>query len=362
MEEDAASRVLEKRIEELALRILDRTPKSINELAAGLGHRRFFRLELAGGTTPHSLVARVEGAPPASSDPLIPEPKLEPIRSFLAAAGLPVPRSYGLDGNIQLLEDLGDQNLKSLAARADASERFRLYGEACSLIPRLQRLTASSSGGPAAFGRRWGRPVVASKARKWLDWSFPVFTGRPPEPAEQIAITNAFDFVARTCEREPLRLAHRDFQATNLHWSVDPATGAHRLAMIDLQGAFLAPPEYDLVCLLRDAHVPLPEHEVQAHLARVRASLPDCPSEQSFSRRFDLVTLTRVSKDVSHYLAASSERGDHRYLRQIPYAMEFLRAAAGRARTRDPEIAPLAGVIERAPSNPQPPQFPEERR
>ena len=72
--------------------------------------------------------------------------------------------------------------------------------------------------------------------------------------------------------------------------------------MIDFQGAFLAPPEYDLVCLLRDSYVELPEAEVAHLLHRVRARLPDRPEAAVFQHRFDALTLTRKGKDHARFL------------------------------------------------------------
>ncbi|MFP6641236.1 MAG: phosphotransferase [Myxococcota bacterium] len=333
---------LQERIATLA----GRSPRGLQELPPGLGHRRFFRVEFDDPDIPRTLVARVEGRPPADGV-LAAEPEFEPIRAFLAAADLPVPHSYADDGEIQLLEDLGDHSLENLAAEADPARCHALYTEACSLIPRLQRLTPPESGGVAAFERRWDRPLVATKARKWLEWSFPLIEGRSASPAERDAITEAFAFVARACEAAPRRLAHRDFKAANLH--LRSTADSSELVMIDLQGALLAPPEYDLVCLLRDAHVALSEAQVQNHLAEFRPQLPDAPDERTFLRRFDLITLVRVAKDLSHYLHAASQRGDRRYLRLVPNALANLREAAVRARPRDPEIGPLADVIERAP-------------
>jgi aminoglycoside/choline kinase family phosphotransferase len=88
--------------------------------------------------------------------------------------------------------------------------------------------------------------------------------------------------------------------------------------MIDLQGAFMAPPEYDLVCLLRDSYVELDDAAVDAHLARVRTALPDQPDAESFRLRFDLLTLTRKGKDHALFRAVAAERRDERYLKHLP--------------------------------------------
>ena len=74
----------------------------------------------------------------------------------------------------------------------------------------------------------------------------------------------------------------------------------------------------------------LPEAEVADHLAGVRPRLPDAPAPDDFARRFDLLTLVRVAKDISHYVDAAVRRGDRRYLPLLPTGVGNLSAAAER--------------------------------
>jgi aminoglycoside/choline kinase family phosphotransferase len=332
-------------------------------LAAGLGTRRFFRLTLEGGPDDSpiaSVIARVEPpegqAPPSDPRFSVPaEPPLEPIRAFLEVHAIPVPRSFGADTcdasdsfeGIALLEDVGATNLEDLAARVDSKQRRSLYREACELIPRLQALEADLEdvGDVAAFGRRLDAAQIASKAEKFITWAAPWLQGREASVEESRVTREAFAHIAQRCSLAPARLAHRDYKAANIHVQPEREVGA-RLSLIDLQGAFLAPPEYDLVCLLRDSHVALPEDEVAAHLAAIRPRLPDAPAAADFDERFDLLTLCRVCKDVAHYIHAATDREDERYLRLVPTAMRNLAAAAQRASQREPQLEAFCAWIE----------------
>jgi len=101
------------------------------------------------------------------------------------------------------------------------------------------------------------------------------------------------------------------------------------------------------VCLLRDAHVALPEPQVEKHLREIRLELPDQPDEEIFMNRFDMITLTRVSKDLSHYLHAATHRNDERYLPHVPQALSNLKNAAQRLAESDPELStPLNPLLE----------------
>jgi aminoglycoside/choline kinase family phosphotransferase len=119
--------------------------------------------------------------------------------------------------------------------------------------------------------------------------------------------------------------------------------------MIDLQGAFMAPPEYDLVCLLRDSYVELDDAAVDAHLARARSALPDCPDEEPFRLRFDLLTLTRKAKDHALFRAVAAERGDDHYLRYLPATRRYLQKASSRVSSEFKEYSDLNDLIQAIP-------------
>jgi len=341
-----------RRAAELAARELGVEVVRAEPVAPGLGTRRFFRLHLSGA--PGRVVARVEGPedPERLRSGVPPEPALEPLRSFLEERGLPVPRSFGRDAEagIDLLEDVGDETLEARARRAPPAERRALYAEACALPARLQALDAPADAVPA-FGRRLDERFLAAKEELLVGWGLPWALGRPLAAAEREAVRTAFGALAEHCREAPARLAHRDFKAANLHLRPGAPAG-ERLVMIDLQGAFLAPPEYDLVCLLRDAHVGLPEEEVAAQLRAVRPRLPRAPGAADLERRFHLLTLARVGKDLSLFLWAADRRGDRRYLPHVPAAARSLRAAAGPAARAEPRVAGLAELLAQLPEAP----------
>jgi aminoglycoside/choline kinase family phosphotransferase len=329
---------------ETSLRLLVRAAlraeiRRVEPVQAGLGVRRSLRLHLD-RPAPATVIARVEAPSGARG-----EPPLEPLRSFLAAHGLPVPDRYGSDPalGIDLLEDVGPVALETVAASASPEERRDLYAEACDLVARLQALR-DPGGDLPAFRRHLDRELVATKAELFLRWSVPSGLGRPPRPGEAQAVREAFAWIAGELERAPQRLSHRDFQSSNLH--VRPgAPRGRRLVMLDLQGAFLAPPEYDLVCVLRDSYVVLPEDEVRDHLERIRQALPDRPGPEEFARRFDLVTLVRKAKDHARFLEAAELRGDRRRLAHLEPTLGYLRRAATRAAPLEPRAARLAEIV-----------------
>jgi aminoglycoside/choline kinase family phosphotransferase len=348
-----------RRVAALVAETTGGAPIEIAPIPHGLGARRFFRVRLAPGSALResrdgkqvaSIVARVE----QEEDPALrpagvpPEPPLEPLRTALEEAGLPVPASYAKEDGITLLEDVGDTSLEQAAAARGAAEIASLYREACSLIPQLQRVRPRDD--VPAFERRLDEALFRYKAEQVVSWTLPWARGTSEAtPAEAHVVREGFASIAEACRTAPRRLSHRDFKAANLHVR---GAEAPRLVMIDIQGAFLAPPEYDLVCLLRDSHVELPEELVRELQQTVRPELPDAPDEETFLRRFTLLTLTRNGKDLSRYLYAATERGDERYLRLLPRAVATLKAAAALAVRWEPPVSRLADLVLSLPEPP----------
>ncbi|HEX5065285.1 MAG TPA: phosphotransferase [Myxococcota bacterium] len=332
-----------ERVRSAVARALGARVREIELLSAGLGLRRFARVRLAPGGPAPSLIARVEAPEDPAGRPagLAPEPPLEPIRALLEREGLPVPRRFGADDGVELLEDLGDVSLAELAPQLPPAERSALYADACALVPRLQRV--ADPGGVAAFSRRLDAAQLAYKGELFATHGL----GRGPSAAERALVRDAFARIAQIVEAAPQRLAHRDFQSANLHVRETPQ--GRRLAMIDLQGAWLAPPEYDLVCLLRDSYVELPEAEIAQHFEATRLALPDRPDPDVSALRFALLGVARKGKDYARFLDVASRRGDRRALAFLPTTLRHLRASARAAAARDAAWRALAELVASLP-------------
>ena len=318
--------------------------RAIVPVASGLGPRRFYRLQLDKSRVP-SAIARLE----TPEDPALrpegaePEPALEPVRQWMEDGGLPVPRGYAHEAGIDLLEDLGSRNLADAVREVDSATRTELYRAAAQLVPRIQKLPLDP--GLALCRRFLDAPLIDYKARQVIEWVLPWSLGRPPRPSEAEALHDAFRHIAEVCVEAPRRAAHRDFQSTNLILLRPKEHSDARLGMIDLQGAFLAPPEYDLVCLLRDAHVALPESLVAAQIAETRPQLPDAPGATDFDHRFTLLTVSRCGKDLARFRYAATKRNDPRYTALLPAAADSVRTAAIRAAPWDPRMERVANLL-----------------
>ena len=98
---------------------------------------------------------------------------------------------------------------------------------------------------------------------------------------------------------EPRVLCHRDYHSRNLMWHDDT------LYVIDFQDARMGPDTYDLVSLLRDSYVDLPDAAVDDlidyFVALDPRQRPTAPSDPEFRRRFDLMALQRNLKALGTF-------------------------------------------------------------
>lgn len=345
--------MVEERVRRSVEEALGLEVKALAAIHDGLGLRAFYRVHTTG--VPESLVVRVDAPEDAAGRPagVEPEPGLEPLRTFLAEHGVPVPVRFGGDAETDLLEDLGSESLQRAVARAGKAERLALYEEACDLVVRIQRAGLDRGSPLPAFERRLDRKLFAYKAELFGEWSLPVALGRAPRPSEVEVVQDAFDAIADLAEAAPQRLAHRDFQSSNLYMRPDRRPG-HGLAMIDFQGAFLAPPEYDLVCLLRDSYVELAPEEVATLLRRVRPRLPDRPDPAHFEERFAALTLSRKGKDHARFLYAAATRGASDALEWVPATVRYLKAASAQCARRSARFERFDEIVQRLPEGAEP--------
>lgn len=321
-----------ERLEPLLTRELSARVLGVEEMAPGLGRRHFLRVSL--DVPPHRVIARLDD--PVAADAPGAEPALEPLRTVLERAGLPVPRRYGGDAQlgIDLLEDVGDQTLEGWAATATPGALEALLARIMADLPKLQALSQPRE--LPAFARKLDRDLLRAKGG--------LFARHAMGGSADETVAAGFEAIAELLEGAPLRLAHRDFQSQNILLESGVAGPVPR--WIDLQGAFMAPPEYDAVCLLRDSYLSIPQAAVARLCEKLRPALPDHPSACEFTRRFSLLSLARKGKDAARFLEAARERGDRRYLRYAPRTWETVRAAARECASLDRRLSRLCEAIE----------------
>ena len=239
---------------------------------------------------------------------------------------VPIPRILGHSDELGILalEDLGDITLQTHLGDATPSEQASAYRQAVALIDTLQRR-----------GRELASPdflpyTLAFDVEK-LIWELQFFTTHFLEGARGAALTTTarrglereFASIAAELASEPRVLCHRDYHSRNLMMR----NGA--LVMVDFQDARMGPDTYDLVSLLRDSYVDLPESLVDELVAAFH-SMRGGADEGEFRRRFDLMAMQRNLKALGTFGFQASAKRHAAYLQFVPRTLGYVRANLAR--------------------------------
>jgi tRNA threonylcarbamoyl adenosine modification protein YjeE len=120
--------------------------------------------------------------------------------------------------------------------------------------------------------------------------------------------------------------ALRDFHSPNLIW-LDERTGTARVGIIDFQDAVLGPTAYDLVSLLQDARVDVPEQLELALLTRyikARRASDDSFDPAGFAELYAIMSAQRNTRLLGTFARLNRRDGKPQYLRHQPRIWTYL--------------------------------------
>jgi len=120
--------------------------------------------------------------------------------------------------------------------------------------------------------------------------------------------------------------ALRDFHSPNLIW-LDERPGTARVGIIDFQDAVLGPAAYDLVSLLQDARVDVPEQLELALLTRyikARRASDDSFDPAGFAELYAIMSAQRNTRLLGTFARLNRRDGKPQYLRHQPRIWTYL--------------------------------------
>ncbi len=244
------------------------------------------------------------------------------VATLLEKMPVPIPAVLGHadDLGVVALEDLGDVTLQAHLGAASPAEHAALYRQAVALIEMLQRRgTDLASSDYLPYG-------IAFDVEK-LSWELDFFTkhfleayrGVTLAAAERDALRAEFAVLVQELAAEPRVLCHRDYHSRNL------MLHEAQLYIIDFQDARLGPDTYDLVSLLRDSYVDLPEQTVDELIAYFLALKGTTGDERAFRERFDRMALQRNLKALGTFGYQTTARRNPVYIQYIPRTLKYVR-------------------------------------
>jgi tRNA threonylcarbamoyl adenosine modification protein YjeE len=158
-----------------------------------------------------------------------------------------------------------------------------------------------------------------------LEWYLPDRDAVPSSEARDLFITQWRDLLGKIAAL-PKTWTLRDFHSPNLIWLAD-RPGIARVGLIDFQDAVLGPAAYDLVSLLQDARIDIPEQLELALFTRyikMRHSTDHSFDPAAFAESYAVMSAQRNTRLLGTFARLNRRDGKPQYLRHQPRIWTYL--------------------------------------
>jgi len=250
------------------------------------------------------------------------------IDNGLRERGFSAPAIYrcDLDAGFLITEDFGTEGLVAGDPPHPISER---YEAAVDLLAALHRDPLPEI---LPLAPRITYPIPTFEIEAMLieiglmsEWYLP---DRGIELADhsRVELVALWRDLLRKASTAPITWTLRDFHSPNLIWLAE-RSGISRVGIIDFQDAVLGPPAYDLVSLLQDARVDIPEQLELALLTRyikARHAANDGFDPAGFAEIYAVMSAQRNTRLLGTFARLNRRDGKPQYLRHQPRIWSYL--------------------------------------
>jgi aminoglycoside/choline kinase family phosphotransferase len=290
--------------------------------------RRYFRFTAADGTWIGM------DAPPAQ-EPLGPFLR---VAERLADIGLNVPLIHARNEQqgFLLISDLGSRQYLHALAADGHDDYIQLYSDAIDSLVLLQ-----SRG--SAFARElpaYDEALLTAEMELFPRWYLQSHLGIELDTAAQQMWQRLVAVLVQAALAQPRVVVHRDYHSRNLM-----VVAANNPGILDFQDAVFGPITYDLVSLLEDCYIALPESMEHQLIELYRQRALDVGvavmGRDEFMAGYDLMGVQRHLKAAGIFARLNHRDGKPGYLADIPRTLAYVLRAADRS----PDCQPFAQFL-----------------
>jgi len=256
-------------------------------------------------------------------------------RGFSAPAIIAADRDAGL----LLLEDLGGELVVDGTPPAPIEARYQAAVDVLAALHALQLPETL----PVAAGDDYRLPrydidALLIEVELLLDWYLPQLGKQISKAMRDTYIAVWRDALAPIVASPPTWVL-RDFHSPNLLW-LEERQGIQRIGLLDFQDAVLGSPAYDVVSLLFDARVDVPEMmeiALLSHYTRARRAADPAFDAPAFAKAYATLAAQRCSKVLGIFARLDARDGKPQYLRHMPRVWAYLQRSLAH-----PALVPLS--------------------
>jgi tRNA threonylcarbamoyl adenosine modification protein YjeE len=248
----------------------------------------------------------------------------------LRRRGLAAPAIYAFDleQGFLIIEDLGDQVFG--AEIAHGTPIADLYAPAVDVLLAIAKnppppLLPVEGHAPHRLPD-YDAGALLTEALLLTDWFWPAVHGTPAPDAVRDEFIGLWQPLLAAAASSDKTLILRDFHSPNLMWLPGRA-GLQRVGLLDFQDALSGPAAYDLVSLLQDARLEVPEAleaELLARYCAARSASNRQFSSDAFRTLYATLGAQRNSKILGIFARLAKRDGKRGYLTHIPRVARYL--------------------------------------
>jgi hypothetical protein len=249
------------------------------------------------------------------------------VGAYLQGCGTAVPAiiAHDTDGQLVLMEDIGDDSLYCLLQKAGGRGRvLELYRQVLCSLAELQ-MQATPRMGTCHYlkNRSFGYEALRWETDYFTECFLRGYCGINSD--DEAGLDHELHSLAVAVAAEPRYFMHRDFQSKNIHFKDG------RVRIIDFATATCGLLQYDLASLLKDAYAPLEPDERQELLGFYLQELAGrwglAPDPAAFTAMFHRAGLQRTMQALGAFAFLSMRKGKPEFAQYIPAGVAALQEA-----------------------------------
>ena len=324
--------------------------QALRQFLAGADYAESRRLRMAGdaSTRSYARLVRDEGvvilmnSPRRPDGPAIYDGKsysaavhlAEDVKPFVALAGglrergfsAPAIHHADLDAGFLITEDFGSEGFVAGDPPAPIAQR---YEAATDMLAALHRETLPEilPLGPQLTYTipTFDTDALLVEVGLMPEWYLPDRGGALTESLRSEFVAMWRDLLSKPASAQKTWVL-RDFHSPNLIW-LDERQGIAKVGIIDFQDAVLGPAAYDLVSLLQDARIDVPEQLELALLTRyikTRLASEEGFDPAGFAELYAIMSAQRNTRLLGTFARLNRRDGKPQYLRHQPRIWTYL--------------------------------------
>ncbi|ABD85958.1 bifunctional tRNA (adenosine(37)-N6)-threonylcarbamoyltransferase complex ATPase subunit type 1 TsaE/phosphotransferase [Rhodopseudomonas palustris] len=270
----------------------------------------------------------------------------EDVRPFVAIAdglrarGFSAPAIHhaDLEAGFLITEDFGGVSFLAGDPPAPIAERYQSATDMLAALHREPLPDTLPLSAQADYAiPRFDVEAMLIEVGLMPEWYLP-HRGAAPTPELRDAFVATWRMLLQAHEAEPATWVLRDFHSPNLIWLED-REGIAKVGVIDFQDTVLGPAAYDLVSLLQDTRVDVPESLELALLARyIKARRAADPSFDAvaFAEIYAVMSAQRNTRLLGTFARLNRRDGKPQYLHHLPRIWTYLNRSLAH-----PKLTPL---------------------